>query len=271
MSPCISVVIPTFRRPALLVEAVASALDQDGVAVEVLVLDDSPECSAREAVASMADPRVTYRPMAVPSGGRPALVRNEGWRLARAPYLHFLDDDDRVAPGAYRAALEAFATYPKRGVVFGRVEPFGENPGDLEHERRVFARAARCARLYGRSGSRLLPFAHTYFTPTPLFVNSACLVRREVVGAVGGYDPDLPVCEDLDFYTRAMRASGYVFLDQVVLEYRIGAGSLMHAHRAGSDTVSAAARRSYAKYRAAHGLAEFLALKVVGKLVLRWL
>ena len=40
--PDVSVVIPTCRRPRLVVEAVRSALAQDGASVEVIVLDDSP-------------------------------------------------------------------------------------------------------------------------------------------------------------------------------------------------------------------------------------
>ena len=42
----VSVVIPTFRRPALLREAIASVRAQSGVAVELIVVDDSPEGSA---------------------------------------------------------------------------------------------------------------------------------------------------------------------------------------------------------------------------------
>lgn len=79
----ISVIIPTFRRPALLREAIASALAQEGVSVEIVVVDDSPERSAREGVEGLNDPRVTYIQNDPPSGGKPALVRNAGWPLAR--------------------------------------------------------------------------------------------------------------------------------------------------------------------------------------------
>jgi len=54
------VIIPTFRRPAALLEAVASAVDQRDVSVEVLVIDDSPEASAEEAVRGLRDPRIDY-------------------------------------------------------------------------------------------------------------------------------------------------------------------------------------------------------------------
>ena len=65
------------------------------------------------------------------------------------------------------------------------------------------------------------------FQPTVL-VNSARLIRRECVEALGGYNEDLAVFEDVDFYLRAIRRFGCVFVDRPVLEYRTGAPSLMH-------------------------------------------
>jgi len=52
--PDLSVVIPTFRRERQLVEAIASALRQPKVSVEVIVIDDSADGSAEAAVASLA-------------------------------------------------------------------------------------------------------------------------------------------------------------------------------------------------------------------------
>jgi hypothetical protein len=88
----ITAIVPTFRRPTQLVETVRSPLAQSGVAVEVRVIDDSPEGSAREAVESIGDARVTYTKRATPTRGRPAIVRNDAWPLARGRYIHFLDD-----------------------------------------------------------------------------------------------------------------------------------------------------------------------------------
>lgn len=50
MSADFSVVIPTFRRPKELKDALASVLSQIGVTLEVFVIDDSPEGSAKGVV-----------------------------------------------------------------------------------------------------------------------------------------------------------------------------------------------------------------------------
>jgi len=265
----VSVVVPTFRRPTQVVEAVTSALGQEGVRVEVLVLDDSPEGSARAPIAALADARVTYRHRETPTGGNPSRVRNDGWPHARGRFVHFLDDDDHVAPGAYRDVVRAFESHPRAGVVYGRVEPFGDDPAAVLRERRVFDAAARRARIYERAGTKMLVVANQLYGGT-VMVNSACVIRREHVAALGGYDEELRLCEDLEFYIRAMRAYGCFFLDRPVVQYRTGAPSLMNAGMA-DGKVASAYSRVYAKYRAEHGRAELLALKVVAKAVLRWL
>ncbi len=276
MQSDISVVIPTFRRPGPLGEAVRSALAQDGVRVDVLVVDDSPEGSGRDVVAAIADPRVTYRHRKVPSGGNPSLVRNEGWPEVQGRLVNFLDDDDRVAPGAYREIVKAFSKHRDRGVVFGRIEPFGADPVAVERERRVFERSARRARFFQRLavfGGRLsragLVAGQLFCDPTA-FVNSSCVIRREHIAAIGGYDERLTLMEDVDFFTRAIRAFGFVFLDRVLVQYRTGAPSLMN-NVAEPQRVRAVYQAMYARYRGEHSPAELFGLKLVGKAMVRWI
>ena len=267
----LSVVIPTFRRPVLVLEAIRSALGNSaGVDVEVIVIDDSPEESAQQAVAGLADSRVRYVANRPVSGGKPALVRNAGFALTTSPLVHFLDDDDRVADGFYRSAIQAFATHADIGVVFGRIDAFGDGDAEsMAHEHRFFADAARRARLAKRLGLRSWMVANLLFAPTVL-VNSACVVRRECVEQVGGYDAELRLNEDVEFYLRAIRHSGFAFLDQTVLHYRILGASLMHG-RSDDAMLVDTYRRMHAKYRATNGNAEFLALKILARTLMRFL
>src|SRR6516162_2732975 len=55
-----STIIPTYRRPAQLLEAVTSVLAQVKATVEIIVVDDCPESSARAVIDRLNDPRVTY-------------------------------------------------------------------------------------------------------------------------------------------------------------------------------------------------------------------
>ncbi len=69
MSIDFSVVIPTFRRPETLIEAISSVLRQRDASVEIVVIDDCPEGSAEGAVTRLADARITYLKNPAPTGG----------------------------------------------------------------------------------------------------------------------------------------------------------------------------------------------------------
>jgi glycosyltransferase involved in cell wall biosynthesis len=270
--PDISVIIPTFRRPTLLQEALASVFRQSGVRVEVFVVDDCPDGSAQPIVEATESPDVKYIRNPCPSGGRPSLVRNLAWPHASGKYVHFLDDDDIVPDGHYAAAIAAFLDHPQVGLVFGRIEPFGTcPPQQLRHEIAYFADAARNAQRCARFGRRFSFASWMLFGPAML-VCSAGIVRRQSVVGVGGFDPSIRLIEDTDFFCRVARRDGVHFLDRVTLHYRIGSPSLMHAPDPTPEQREAereGVRRTWASYRRTYGDFEFFALAALARLFLK--
>jgi glycosyltransferase involved in cell wall biosynthesis len=267
-----SVVIPTFRRTDVLMEALASVLGQTGVALEVTVVDDCPDGSARDPVERLRDPRVTYIRNPHPTGGVPSTVRNLAWPQARGEFLHFLDDDDIVPDGLYAEVKRAFETHPKVGLVFGRIEPFGCCPEpQLRHEQRFFARAERAARACEWFGTKLAFAGRTLFD-MPVLVCSAGVLRRACVEHVGGFDPEISMVEDSDLYARVMREYGALFLPRLSLRYRIGRVSMMHSPvRSEADVRRQrdGRRRMQEKYRQERGIFEFYALALFARTMLR--
>ena len=259
--PSVSVIIATCDRPDMLVQTLQSVLEQD-VGAQVIVIDDGVGFSAAAAVRGVGSNSVEYVVNPRPSGGRPAAVRNIGLARAEADLIHFLDDDDIVEPGYYRDALAMFRGAPEIGVVFGRIAPFGEDASLVADEQRYFTqageRAMRCARL----GSRWSFAASMLFNPT-LLVCSAGLVRRGHARAIGGFDPALPLVEDVDFYMRAMRRGRARFLDRPALGYRIGPSLMRQANR--DRMIAESYVRMHRRYRQEHGTAEFMALKLLAK------
>ncbi len=257
-TPLVSVVIPTFHREHDVVRAARSALDQTGVTVEVIVLDDSAENSAESHVASIADARLHYHRTINPSDGVPARVRNHGLELVRGEFVHFLDDDDALLPGALETLSRALVRWPASGVAVGVVTPVGEDAEVLAHEQRYFAMAAtHLKRITSRRGL----CAALLFTTTPL-VNSACMVRREVARSIGGYDEDISRCEDVEFYLRAIRASGWQFVDRPVVRYQTGLPSLMHSLE-DDALIKASYKLMHQRYRREHGTLEYLGLRLL--------
>lgn len=100
----VTTVVPTYRRPEALVAAVRSALAQDVPEHTVIVVDDGgglPELPADPRLVAVSLRRNT---------GSVAIVRNVGVRLARSPYVAFLDDDNTWRADHLRVCLEALGT-----------------------------------------------------------------------------------------------------------------------------------------------------------------
>ncbi len=272
MSIDFSVIITTFQRPLELREAIDSVLAQDGVAIEVIVVDDSSDGSAQSVIAEVGDKRLRYLRNPNPSGGVPSVVRNLGWPLAQGRFVHFLDDDDIVPEGHYAAVKTAFFAHPDVGVVFGEIEPFGDASAEqMRHEQEFFAAAAQRAVRCGRFGPKWAFTGRMMFDGL-LLVTGAGVVRRACLKAIGGFDPTMRVREDWDFYARAMRHSGAHFINRVALKYRIGSHSLLHYSLDLSESdvrcLREARLRKRAKYKAERGTLEYIAVKLFTKTVL---
>jgi glycosyltransferase involved in cell wall biosynthesis len=256
VSPDVSVIIPTHRREKLVVRAIESALAQRHTSLEVIVLDDTADGSAKHPVTSISDPRVTYVKRDSPSRGRPALVRNEGIGRAHGRFLHFLDDDDALHDDALKLLLEPLEAQSGVGMSFGLVDAFGDDDEVVAHERSYYNRAASSARSC--SGSRLKMAREILFGTVP-FITSACLVRREVARSIGGFNGSLAVAEEYEFFLRAIRTYGAVFVDRPVLRHQTGLQSL--SRNVDRRVWRASYQSMYDTYRARFGAFEFYALR----------
>jgi hypothetical protein len=100
------------------------------------------------------------------------------------------------------------------------------------------------------------------FDSTPL-VNSSCTIRRTCAEAVGGYATDIPLCEDVDFFMRAIRRCGFVFVDRPVVRYRTGEPSLMQTMGGYTHLFVKSYARIHSAYRRQYGFLEFYTLKLM--------
>ncbi|MEO0679253.1 MAG: glycosyltransferase family 2 protein [Pseudomonadota bacterium] len=105
-APDISVVLPAYNTERYLERAVRSALDQQGVALEVVIVDDASSDGTAAVAARLAaeDPRVTLAPNPVNRGCGGS--RNAGALAARGRWIALLDADDAFAPGRLRRLLD---------------------------------------------------------------------------------------------------------------------------------------------------------------------
>ncbi|HVG08415.1 MAG TPA: glycosyltransferase family 2 protein [Thermoanaerobaculia bacterium] len=120
--PAVSVLIPARNEERSIRDSVAAALRSEGVELEVVVLDDHSEDRTAEIVVEMAgqDPRVrleTAPPLPAGWCGKQHACYALS-RLARNPYMVFLDADVRLAPEGLGKSI-AFLERSGAGLVSG--------------------------------------------------------------------------------------------------------------------------------------------------------
>lgn len=105
-APEVTVVIPTRDRwPLLSAHALPSALSQEGVELEVVVVDDGSVDGTHERVPELGEDRLRLMRHDHPRGK--AAARNTGIADARGEWVAFLDDDDLWSPRKLRVQLDA--------------------------------------------------------------------------------------------------------------------------------------------------------------------
>ena len=216
MTADVTVVIPTRDRVQLLDTTLRSALDQRGIAVEIVVVDDgSRDPGAIERLDSAQDPRVRLLRNARSHGV--AVARNRGIEQASAPWVATLDDDDLWAPDKLARQLRAVRAQDRGWAFAGTVHflpgPRAWHVGLPADQRRIRKR---------------LP--HDNLVPAG---SSNVLVARELLSSVGGFDPDLPQLADWDLWCRLLREGPPATLDDVLVAYRLHENNMVLS--SGSD------------------------------------
>lgn len=95
-APAISVVMPTYNAARYIAEAVRSVLDQQGVELELIIIDDGSTDDTEKVLKSFTDPRIRYVRHNVNRGL--VAVLNDGLDLARGAFIARMDADDIMLP-----------------------------------------------------------------------------------------------------------------------------------------------------------------------------
>jgi glycosyltransferase involved in cell wall biosynthesis len=203
----VSVVVPTRSRPDLLAEALDSVKAQSFDAWECLVVDDGPSEATRAVVAARGPRFVYVRPE---RGGSAAAARNAGIVRARGSLCAFLDDDDRWRSDKLARQVEFLDAHPEVLLVAARMQFFGAAS-------RVWPDAERA----GEVGFDALLAGNEIGTST-------VVARRAALLAAGCFEPTRPICEDYALWLRLALRGKLVVLPDVLVDYRVHAGSLSH-------------------------------------------
>lgn len=164
---CISVVVPTFKRPMLLDRCLEALLAQDfdPSGYEIIIVDDAACEQTKRQVEQYAN-RVemdgyTIRYFAVTESHGPAAARNLGLYAAYGEIIAFTDDDCIPSAGWLKAGVKALIN--DAVAVAGRIiVPLPPIPTDYEYNASYLAHCE--------------------------FVTANCFVRRDALIRIGGFD-----------------------------------------------------------------------------------
>ena len=186
----ISVVIPSRQRPALLVQAVQSVLDQKRDDFEVIVVLDGDTAGSAETLQEHFPEEHRLRVVTIATHQGVSVARNLGVAAALGQWIAFHDDDDQWVPGKLdrQMAVALASQYPEPVVTCQLVVA-----GKKTIRRQIWPHKAptrpMCEYLYSRKG---FPGEAGVLTPsTVLAPRSLCLRVPST--------PGLPKHEDGDW------------------------------------------------------------------------
>lgn len=187
--PQVSVVIPTYNRANFLSRSIGSALRQSLPICEVLVTDDGSTDNTLPVLRDIARKEPRVRILQQENGGANK-ARNAGIEAAKSDWIAFLDSDDYWEEEKLEKQFEAMAGEPDIVAAF---------TGTRQH----FA---------NRTKTYLPKDDPTLFDlrcNNELSSTSTCVASRKALLKVGGFDPELPSCQDWDLWLRLRRVGRF--------------------------------------------------------------
>jgi glycosyltransferase involved in cell wall biosynthesis len=202
IDPPISVIIPTYNRAALLLEAMESVLHQTFKNYELIVIDDGSTDDTRQALEAHTGPLIyCYQ-----NNQGVSAARNRGLQMSRGQFIAFLDSDDLWLPEKLAVQFEFFSG--NRKALICQTEEIWLRNGRRVNPRKKHRKP---------SGDVFAPSLNLC-----LVSPSAVMIRRELFSAVGEFDETFPACEDYDLWLRIAARYPVYLIDRPLVVKRGG-------------------------------------------------
>lgn len=126
--PRVSVVIPLFNYGHFLRECVESVVTQEGVEVDVLIIDDASTDDSLTVARAIADRDSRVHVISNERNRGMVETMNRGLWAVGGEYLVKMDSDDLLSPGALARATALLDAHPSVGFVYGLPVTFTQSP-----------------------------------------------------------------------------------------------------------------------------------------------
>lgn len=194
MIPAISVIVPVYNRPHLVVRSLDSIFNQAeslSVDMQIVVVDNAstdatPEV-LREWQARHVNKSIDIAIASEPRKGA-SRARKTGASIATAPIICFFDSDDIMPSGTLKAYLDAFANNPDADIVAATA--------------RIVATNGAYRSLLHRGGDDLINHLHHCTLRSASYA-----VKRDYYDSCGGWNPRVGIWDDWELGMRLLLRS----------------------------------------------------------------
>lgn len=217
MPPLVSVIIPTYNCEPYIAESIDSVLLQDGVDMEIIVVNDGSTDNTKQVIAKYGN-RIKY--INRPTNEGPSAARNLAIQHASGRFIAFQDADDIWFPKKLSMELDALQRYPDARLIFTDVR--------LSWHKEIVQTSASAIRLKNWCRRNTTPIPALYYGNLYrelVLGNCICtitvLIHRDVLNKAEMFDETLKIGEDYDLWLRIARDHPVIYLDQELCEYRL--------------------------------------------------
>lgn len=206
-----SIIIPTFNRADLLVDAINSSIYQINADIEIIVIDDGSTDNTYEKVKSFDFPiKYIYQ-----NNAGVCHARNIGLSYSTGEYIVFLDSDDIITPDKVSLQVQVLENNAELDVVYSRWRLTTLDDTLIKDDGADVTRNLFSTLLY----TNIAPF-HTF------------VFRKTALEKIGGFDENVPNCEDWDLLLQlALNSCKFDFVPSITAIYRLHEGSRSTAYQ----------------------------------------
>ncbi len=220
--PDISIIITTYNVEAYIERALASALSQEGVSLEVIAVDDGSTDRSWQIIANQTDPRVKC--IKLNANGGPSVARNAGIAIAAGAWIAVLDGDDTFLPGRLAQCMK-LAAEQQADIVVDNLLIHREQDGKQfpMFPPATFAKLQRLDLATFIAGNRLFSGGYSLGYVKPIF--SAAFLQKHGLY----YDPSIRIGEDYLLLAEALaEGASCAVHPSAGYRYTVRRGSISH-------------------------------------------
>jgi glycosyltransferase involved in cell wall biosynthesis len=214
----VSVVIPTYNRAKLIVNAIESVLAQTHPVREIIVVDDGSTDNTAQVLERYlgAQPRLReiVRYFSQPNQGQ-SVARNKGVKEASGEWIAFLDSDDQWRPEKLELQLSALRKFEGKCQACFTDLQFVNDPHAKSSVFQARGEEKREPMGMVSDSVRLVLDRHQWIKPVWI---QTVVTRTDLARRVGGFDPRIRgYGEDDDFIFRLACKTGFCFVNKVLV------------------------------------------------------